>query len=243
MLRPRLRRLVGAAILAATLVLPASGIATAATPTTGTTPLPEIKLGCALVNPNPLAPIYPNRAVVCRWEPPTGVDIRAFRLWKAVDGGERHLLAVIPSGGPHRFADFRIRTGHAYHYFVAGIGADRTRVAKSAVVTVRVGRPAELLRFNCLILIDNARHGVLCRWSDALRPAAARYVLWRSVDGGPREAVYRVGEDGRRSFFDTDVKPGQVIRYAVVAVNASGRVVGVGGPDRVVIPVWPVAAR
>ena len=52
----------------------------------------------------------------------------------------------------------------------------------------------------------------------------------------PREAIYRVGEDGRRSFFDTDVKPGQAIRYAVVAVNASGRIVGVGGPDRVVIP-------
>ena len=52
------------------------------------TPLPEIKLGCALVVPNPLAPIYPNRAVVCRWEPPTGVDIRKFRLWKAVDGGD-----------------------------------------------------------------------------------------------------------------------------------------------------------
>ncbi len=60
MLRPRLRRLVGAAILAATLVLPASGIATAATPTTGTTPLPEIKLGCALVVPNPLAPDLPQ---------------------------------------------------------------------------------------------------------------------------------------------------------------------------------------
>jgi hypothetical protein len=68
-------------------------------------------------------------------------------------------------------------------------------------------------------------------------------VLWRSVDGGPREAVYRVGEDGRRSFFDTDVKPGQHIRYAVVAVNAHGRIVGVGGPDRVAIPAWTLAAR
>ncbi len=241
MLRPRLGRLVGAAILAATLVLPASGIASAATPTTGTATLPEIKLGCALVVPNPLAPIFPNRAIVCRWTPPDGVAIRAFRVWRAVDAGERRLQATIPSGAPYRFADFRIRTGHAYHYFVAGIGADATRVAKSAVVTVRVGRPAEVLRFNCLILIDNARRGVLCRWSDALRPAAARYVLWRSVDGGPRERVYRVGEDGRRSFFDTDVKPGQVIRYAVVAVDAGGPVVGFGGPDRVIIPAWLTA--
>ena len=56
-----------------------------------------------------------------------------------------------------RFADFRIRTGHTYHYLVAGIGTDGTRVAKSKRVTVRVARPAELLRFNCVFLIDDAR--------------------------------------------------------------------------------------
>ena len=238
MRRTRLARLVGAAILAALLVLPASGIATATTP-----PLPEIKLGCALVVPNPLQPIYPNRAIVCRWEAPTGVDIRTFRLWRSVDAGDRHLLAAIPSDKPHRFADFRIRTGHAYHYFVAGIGTDGKRVAKSAVVTVRVARPAEILRFNCVLLIDNDKRGVSCHWSDAVRDAAARYVLWRSVDGGPRQAIYRVHEDGRRVFLDTDVKPGQSIRYAVLALNANGRVVGYGGPDRVVIPAWPLAAR
>ena len=52
----------------------------------------------------------------------------------------------------------------------------------------------------------------------------------------PAQAIYRVGEDGRRAFRDRDVKPGQAIRYAVVAVNASGRIVAYGGPDRVVIP-------
>ena len=116
-------------------------------------------------------------------------------------------------------------------------------MARSHVVTVRVGRAAEALRFNCLIIIDGAHRGVQCRWSDALRPAAERYVLWRSVDGAAREAIYRVGEDGRRSFFDTDVKPGQHIRYAVVALDANGRVVGFGGPDRVLIPSWTLAAR
>ena len=46
-----------------------------------------------------------------------------------------------------------------------------------------------------------------------------KYVLYRSVDGAAREAIYRTGEDGRRSFRDRDVKPGQSIRYAVVAVS------------------------
>lgn len=235
MRRTRLVRLAGAAILAMLLVLPTSGIATATTPST---PLPAIKLGCALVVPNPLQPIFPNRAITCRFEPPAGVAIKAFRVWKAVDAGPRHLLKVIPADAKHAFSDFVIRTGHTYRYFVAGIGAEGTRVAKSNIVSVHVGRPAEILRFNCAILIDANRHGALCRWSDALRPVAARYVLFRSVDGGPRQAIYRVGEDGRRSFLDQDVKPGQVIRYAVVALNANGRVVGFGGPDRVVIPNW-----
>jgi hypothetical protein len=238
---PRLARLVGAAILAMLLVLPATAMASAATPTTAT--LPEISLGCALVTPNPLSPTFPNRAVVCRWAPPAAVTIRAYRVWRAVDAGPRRLLATIPSGAAHRYADFAIRSGHAYHYFVAGIGQDGSRVAKSPVVTVRVGRPAEFLRFNCLIIIDGAHRGVLCRWSDALRPAARRYVLWRSVDGAAREAIYRTSEDGRRSFFDTDVKPGQHIRYAVVALDANGHVVGFGGPDRVLIPAWTLTAR
>ena len=56
------------------------------------------------------------------------------------------------------------------------------------------------------------------------------------MDGGPRQAVYRVHEDGRRAFRDRDVKPGQAIRYAVVAVTAGGRIVAYGGPDRVQIP-------
>ena len=91
-------------------------------------------------------------------------------------------------------------------------------------MTVRVARPAEVLRFNCVILIDDARHGVPAAGRSAVARGAARYVLWRSVDGGPREAIYRVGEDGRRSFFDTDVKPGQAIRYAVVrGQRADGR--------------------
>jgi hypothetical protein len=239
---PRLARLVGAAILAMLLVLPATGVAGAATPTTAT-PLPEIKLGCALVVPNPLSPTFPNRAVVCRWAPPDGVAIRAYRVWRAVDAGPRQLLATIPSGAPHRYADFAIRSGHAYHYVVVGLGPDGSRVARSHVVTVRVGRPVEFLRFNCLIIIDGAHRGVQCRWSDALRPAARRYVLWRSVDGAAREAIYRTGEDGRRSFFDTDVKPGQHIRYAVVALDANGRIVSFGGPDRVLIPSWTLAAR
>ena len=122
MLRTRLGRLVGAAILAAILVLPASGIAAASTPDDGNHAPARDQARLRARGPQPARAHLPQPRRRVPLDPPTGVDIREFRLWKAVDGGERHLLAVIPSGAPHRFADFRIRTGHAYHYFVAGIG-------------------------------------------------------------------------------------------------------------------------
>ena len=231
-MRPRRLSIILAAALLVGLVLPTTALAA---PTT-TSDLAVIKLGCALVVPNPLSPIAPNRAIVCRWTAPDGVTVKTYRLWRSVDAGQRHLLAAIPGDGTLRFADRNIRTGHAYHYLVAGIGADGTRVAKSALISVRVPRAPQPLAFNCVVVIDGADTSARCHWSDTTRPGAVRYILWRSVDGGAREAIYRVGEDGRRSFIDHDVKPGQTIRYAVVAINANHRIVAFGGPDRVVIP-------
>jgi hypothetical protein len=101
---------------------------------------------------------------------------------------------------------------------------------------VRVGRAPELLRFNCFFKDDAAVDGVACRWSAATRAAAVRYVLFRSVDGAAREAIYRTPLNGRRSFLDTDVASGQRIRYAVAALAADGRVVGLSRVDAVLVP-------
>jgi fibronectin type 3 domain-containing protein len=226
----RLARILAAALLAA-LLLPQAALA--AEPST---PLPAIRLSCALVVPNPLSAIAPNRAIVCKWRAPDGVTVAKYRLWRTVDGGARQLVTVKTPDARLRHADFNIRTGHTYRYVVTAVDGTGTRVAKSAADTVYVVRPAQALRFNCVVEIDEGLTSVVCRWSDTTRASAIRYVLFRSVDGGPREAIYRVGEDGRRAFRDRDVKPGQAIRYAVVAVNASGRIVALGGPDRVVIP-------
>jgi len=235
MRRPHLARLIGAALLVAVL-LPQTAMATTSTTTPAPTTTPAIKLACALVVPNPLEAIAPNRAIVCHWNAPTGVDVTLYRLWRSVDAGPRHLIATVATGSPLRHADRNIRTTHAYHYFVAAIGKAGTRVAHSNVVTLRVARPAETLAFNCVVIIDGAKTSASCHWSDATRPAAVRYVLWRSVDGGPRQVVYRTGEAGRRTFNDTHVKAGQKIRYAVVALDRFGHIVGVGGPDFVHIP-------
>lgn len=226
----RLARILAPAMLVA-LLLPQ---AVAAAPTTST--LPTFKLACSLVVPNPLSPSAPNRAIVCKWLAPEGVAVQRYHLWRTVDGGPRQFVARKAADAELRYADFNIRTGKTYRYTVIAVNEAGTKVAKSNVAKVYVGRPAEPLRFNCAVIIDEGATSVSCRWSDTTRASAVKYVLYRSVDGAAREAIYRVGEDGRRSFRDRDVKPGQAIRYAVVALNASGRIVAYGGPDRVVIP-------
>lgn len=253
MRRSRLVRLLGAMLLVS-LLLPAAALAAPAPAPGGATTLetapasatlPRFRLACALVVANPLTD-RADRRIVCRWRAPEGIDVRAYRLWRIVDpgtGNGRELLATVAAADRLRFADHDIARGHAYRYRVVALGPDGSRVARSNRVTVKVGRPAQQLRFNCAVVIDGDRQGVACRWSETTRRAAARYVLFRSVDGGAREAIHRTREDGRRRFFDTDVSPGQTIRYAVVAKTITGRVVAVGGPDTVVIPEWATASR
>ena len=239
MRRSRLLTMLGGTLLAA-LLLPS--VALAGTPAAATPA--AIRLNCALIIPGG----HPaNERIACRWTAVTGVDVRAYRLWRIVDAGlgrPRQLVARVTPDEPLRATDHQITRGHAYTYRVVAIGTDGSRVGVSNRVTLRVGWSAEKLAFNCAYVIDTARQGVACHWEKADRPGAARYVLVRSVDNGARQPIYRTGADGRRSFFDTDVAAGQTIRYKVFALARDGRVVGVGGPDIVVVPtiVSPSAA-
>ena len=235
MRRPRLTRLLGAAMLVAVL-LPQSTFAATPSASTVVVAPPAIKLACALVVPNPLDAIAPNRAIVCRWTAPTGVDVSAYRLWRSVNAGPRHLIATVAPTSALRHADRNIRTGTTYHYFVAAIGKAGTRVARSNVASVHVVIPAQAIAFNCVVVIDNTTTHARCNWAATTRSTAVRYVLWRSVNGGPRQVVYRTGITGHRYFTDANVKPGQVIRYAVVALDKAGRIVAFGGRDTVHIP-------
>ena len=228
--RPGSPEILAAALLAA-LLLPQAALA--AEPST---PLPAIKLSCALVVPNPLSAIAPNRAIVCKWRAPDGATVAKYRLWRTVDGGARQLVVVKAADARLRHADFNIRTGHTYRYLVTGVDSVGTRLRRARSTRSTWGGPHRRCASTASWRSTRGSTSAVCRWSDTTRASAVRYVLYRSVDGGPAQAIYRVGEDGRRAFRDRDVKPGQAIRYAVVAVNASGRIVAYGGPDRVVLP-------
>ncbi len=110
-------------------------------------------------------------------------------------------------------------------YAVIAIDKDGEVIGRSRVVTVKLPPRADVLRLACGLVHGDVR-GVACKWSEAQHPNAARYVLYRSVDGGAREAIHRAGLDGRRSFLDQDLERGQTIRYSVVVLDKDGKVVG-----------------
>lgn len=244
MRRSRLVQLVGSTLLAAALLVPSSAMATTVQPTApgaGQAAIPapilaEIKLGCSLTLLNPLGPATPHRAVVCKWAAPAGITIAKYRVWRSVDGHTRRLMSTVTTLNPLRFVDRYVFANHSYTYTVVGLAADGTRVAVSHRVTIKTGRAIETIGMRCGITAITGGKAVSCRWAAATRPAVVRYVLIRSLDGAAREAVYRTPRSGIRSFVDTKIASGQTIRYAVLGLSSTGRVLSRGGPIVVQVP-------
>jgi hypothetical protein len=210
-----------------------------AQPATEVVPAPvdeaTIRLGCALVRTHHTGP-----AVKCHWSAVEADDLRGYKLWRARDvpgHGPRVLIAKVAAGERLRHLDRHVRRGHFYTYAVVAKATDGSTLAISPAVSVWIPARHDHLRMACgLATAHGENRGVACKWSGAKHPAAAGYVLWRKVDGGPRERIYRTGLDGRRSFLDTDVERGEKIRYGVSVVTEKGRHVGKGGPVVVWIP-------
>jgi hypothetical protein len=228
MRRSRLVTLV-AGVLMAAFLLPSAALATTPAPTT-----PTISLGCSMVIP---VPNDYRPSIVCKWTAPsTGVAVKEYRVWRITDARPRRLIATVTPDKPLRHADRAVYAGHTYRYRITAIGLDGTRVAYSKLVSVTYARTADRIRLDCFYKIDGAVSGVSCNWGKSMRPAAIRYTLFRSVDGGPRQAIYRTGVNGRRSFLDSNVQAGQTVRYGVIVWATGGRIVGVGGPETIVVP-------
>lgn len=92
----------------------------------------------------------------------------------------------------------------------------------------------EILRLECrpATQFDNA---VGCAWGDVMADDAVGYQLWRIVDRGERELVWR---GGLNTTTQLDRVPGdaQVIRYAILAVDDAGDIVARSRAERVVLP-------
>lgn len=231
MRRSRLATLLAGILMAAFLVPAATSAAT----------LPNIPTTCALTV---AAPFETKAAIVCRWTAPAGVTPAAYRVWRIVDGGARVAVGAVKADATLRFADKSIVPGHLYTYRIVAVDASKVRVAQGPLVSVRYARAPQALTLTCESSTVDAVAGIACKWNASTRTATTRYVLFRSVDGAARTAVYRVGVTGTRAYFDSGVTAGQVVRYGVVAFAADGRIMGVGisGPITVPVPVAPAIA-
>ncbi len=183
------------------------------------------------------------RGVACDWNAVTHPRAAGYRLYRlrVADGEHREVIFQTRDLAHTRHLDERVRLGNTYLYAVEVVGASGQSLAVSEPARVVLPPGFEQLRLGCEVVRVDAdrpdiqRPGVACRWSEAHHPAARGYVLYRSVDGRPREAIHRGGLDQLR-YLDTEVRPGHRFTYAVVLVDAAGHPLGGGGPVTVGIP-------
>ena len=234
----------------AALLLPSVALAGApagVTAATVTPTAPNITLRCARVIP---AGHPAHERVVCRWTAVTGVDVRAYRLYRFVDAPPRPSAPARRPCHPGQAAPRRrlehLATATATATASSPSAPTGRASATATLVSLRVGRPAQALAMNCAFLIDAATPGRRVPLERRDQPTGRRASTssYRSVDGGARQWLYRTGRPTAPVASSTrDVTAGQTIRYKVIAVTADGRVVGIGR-DSIVVPtvVTPTAS-
>ena len=172
-----------------------------------------------------------SATVVCEWS--TVDRARAYRLWRVADpgtGDARTVIAVVEAGAPPRHVDETVEPGHRYVYAVEAVSADGSSLGLSEPVLVEVGPRDHRLRMACELTTTDAGRGIGCRWSEADVPGAAGWLLWRSVDGGERGVIARIGLDERPGYLDREVAAGHSYRYVLQLVNAEGSPIGSSEP-------------
>ncbi len=99
-----------------------------------------------------------------------------------------------------------------------------TDVRKTDVRVTDRDHDVEALHMKCAQLEPGVA-AVECAWRPATHPRAVGYQLWRIIDRGHRELVWRGGLDATSNVSRVPADA-SVARYAVLAVNENGRIVG-----------------
>ncbi len=174
--------------------------------------------------------------VRCKWSQAQNDRVRGYQLFRSVNGEARELVTTVGANARLTYFDTDVKAPSKIVYGVVGLNRAGRVIAVSNPVRVELTRPTEELRFDCHRDSIGGERGILCRWSETQRRDARGYLVYRSIGGDEREVIARIGLDGRRRHFDTEVQPGAVHIYYVAVVNRAGEVIGIGGPDRV---RWP----
>ena len=108
--------------------------------------------------------------------------------------------------------------------------AEALTAVESQPVVRPIERPIERSAIDVIpIACEADGNTVGCSWRATTAEAAVGYQLWRIVDRGEREYVWRGGLD-QTSARDAVPEGAVVVRYAVLAVDVDGNVVGQSRP-------------
>lgn len=126
--------------------------------------------------------------------------------------------------------DTQIRLNVAYTYVVLVVDANGETIGSGGPVDAGVRSPdadIDVITFECTSATDVL--GARCDWRPTNADDAVGYQLWRIVNRGERQQVWRGGLD---QISARDILPDGtlVARYAVLAVDAGGNVVAQSRP-------------
>ncbi len=174
--------------------------------------------------------------IFCEWSESQHPRFAGYRLIRS-NGDVRETVLETREVSTTRFLDEKVRRGVRYTYGIQAVDANGNVIGKGGPSTAGLRPiPDEELRFDCTLTSDGDHRGVACTWEEATHPDARGYVLYRSVDNGAREELFRTGIDGPNRSFDRDVSAGHRYRYAVVLLDRAGEAIGGGGPVTIAIP-------
>lgn len=164
-----------------------------------------------------------GKAAGCRWS--ASDDARGYQLWVIVNRGARELVGTYGAetlGAKDRLPEDTL----VARYAVVALDNAGEIIGRSRIETVRFRQdpPAiDVLKIECEKIRSDAGKAAACHWSDS--DQARAYQLWRLVNRGERELV---GTFNNETFSARDALPNntRVVRYAVLALDSDGEIVG-----------------
>lgn len=169
--------------------------------------------------------------VACEWSQ-TEQRVAAGYVLVRTDGDTRTTVFRTRDLTETFTVDSEIRLGVTYRYSVLVVDETGTTTGRGGPVRAGVKAPepetdVEVLTLRCEAATDVK--AARCEWRAATSRNAVGYQLWRVVNRGERELVWRGGLD--QTAARDDVPNGTVsVRYAVLAVDADGEIVGRSRP-------------
>ncbi len=199
-----------------------------------------LRLRCAVRGTEPASDATRSGSVAvgCEWSAPTSPRAAGVRLVRLDPDVDDHRRVVFRTGDLDvtGFTDTRVRRGHRYAYAVQAVTARGRVVGQSEVVWVRIPGVTDIEALRLACALGPAGEAIGCEWSLPTVREAAVITLWRSVDGGPREAVERFRPDGPNTYRDPVPVGASRVIYAVIATSASDHIVARSRPETVRLP-------